>query len=100
MVVARLSKFYFKTGKREEGFSELDLILNKHVRSAKGFRGYVSLFSYDQDNVAIILTIWEDEESFLGSEDLFSRAVDKAMPFFERQPDVEHCRVDTVNFRE
>jgi quinol monooxygenase YgiN len=97
MVVARIAKFYFKEGKREEGFSELDLILNKQVRSAKGFRGYVSLFSCDQDNVAIILTMWEDNESFLSSEELFSSAVDKVLPFFERQPDVEHCRVDTVN---
>jgi quinol monooxygenase YgiN len=98
MVVARIAKFYFMEGKREEGFSELDLILNKQVRSAKGFRGYVSLFSCDQDNVVIILTMWEDDESFLGSKELFSSAVDKVMPFFERQPDVEHCRVDTVNF--
>jgi quinol monooxygenase YgiN len=97
MVVARIAKFYFMEGKREEGFSELDLILNKQVRSAKGFRGYVSLFSCDQDNVVIILTMWEDDESFLGSKELFSSAVDKVTPFFERQPDVEHCRVDTVN---
>ncbi len=98
MVVARLAKFYFKTGKREEGFSELDLILNKLVRSAKGYRGYVSLFSCDQDEVATILTIWEDEESFLGSEELFSSTIDKVTPFFEKQPEAEHYRVDTVNF--
>ena len=97
MVVARIARFHFKIGKREEGFSELDLILNKLVRSAKGFRGYVSLLSYDQDNIATILTIWEDEESFLGSKELFSSTVSKVMPFFERQPDVEHYRVDTVN---
>jgi quinol monooxygenase YgiN len=97
MVVARIAKFYFKTGKREEGFAELDLILNKQVRSAKGFRGYISLISRDQDTVAIILTMWDDEESFLGSKALFSSTVDKVMPFFERQPDVEHYRVDTVN---
>ena len=97
MVVARIARFYFKVGKREEGFSELDLILNKHVRSAKGFQGYVSLFSCDQENVAIILTIWEDDESYLGSTELFSSAVNKVMPLLERQPDVEYCRVDSVN---
>jgi len=98
MVVARIAKFYFKPGKREEGFSELDLILNKLVRSAKGYRGYVSLISYDEDNVAIILTMWEDKESFLESLELFSSTMDKATPFFERQPNVEYHRVDTVNF--
>jgi quinol monooxygenase YgiN len=98
MVVARLAKFYFKKGKREEGFEELDLILNKYGRSAKGFRGFISLFSCDQEDVAVILTTWKDDESFLASQELFSSAVDKAMPFLERQPDVERYRVDTVNF--
>ena len=98
MVVARLAKFYFKPGKREEGFLELDLILNKQVRSAKGYRGYVSLYSCDQDDVAVILTIWEDNESFLDSQNLFSSTMEKVTPVFERQPDVEHYRVDTVNF--
>jgi len=97
VVVARLAKFYFKSGKREEGFSELDLILNKQVRSKKGYRGYVSLFSCDQDDAAIILTMWEDDESFLDSQELFSSTMEKVTPFFERQPDVEHYRVDTVN---
>jgi len=99
MVVARLAKFYFKNGKREEGFEELDLILNKYGRNSKGFRGFISLFSCDQENVATILTAWEDDESFLDSQELFSSAVDKVMPLLERQPDVEHYRVDTVNFR-
>ena len=98
MVIARFAKFYFKNDKREEGFSELDLILNKLVRSARGFRGYVSMFSCDQDNVATILTMWEDDESFLDSQELFSSTIDKVMPFFEKHPDVEHYRVDTVNF--
>jgi quinol monooxygenase YgiN len=98
LVVARIAKFYFKTGKLEEGFTGLDLILNKQVRSAKGFRGYVSMFSSGQDNVALFLTMWEDEESFLGSKEIFSFAVEKVMPLFERQPDVEHYRVDTVNY--
>ncbi len=71
LVVARLAKFFFKTGKREEGFSELDLILNKLVRSAKGYRGYVSMFSCDDNDVAIIMTMWEDNESLSRS----SRAI-------------------------
>ena len=98
MVVARLAKFYFKNGKREEGFEELDLILNKEARKAKGFRGYISLFSCDQDNVAVILTAWEDDESYLSSKEILSSAIDKVMPILERQPDIEHYRVDTVNF--
>jgi quinol monooxygenase YgiN len=98
MVVARLAKFFFKTGKREEGFTELDLILNKLVRSAKGYRGYVSMFSCDDDDVAIIMTMWEDNEAFSESIELFSSTMEKIMPFFERRPEIEHHRIDTVNF--
>ena len=98
MVVARIAKFFFKSGKREEGFAELDFILNKLVRSAKGYRGYVSMFSYDNNNVAIIMTMWEDNESFLESRELFSSTMEKVAPFFEKQPEVEHHRIDTVNF--
>ena len=98
LVVARIAKFFFKYGKREEGFAELDLILNKLVRSTKGYRGYVSSFSCDNDDVALIITMWEDNESFLESEELFSSTMDKVTPFFKRQPEVEHHRIDTVNF--
>jgi quinol monooxygenase YgiN len=98
LVVARIARFYFKEGKREEGFEELDLILNKQVRSAKGFRGYLTSFSCDQDNVALILTMWEDDESFEDSLVLFSFAIDKVAALFEEQPEVEHHRIDTVNF--
>jgi quinol monooxygenase YgiN len=98
LVVARLVKFFFKTGKREEGFSELDLILNKLVRSAKGYRGYVSMFSCDDDDVAIIMTMWEDNESYLEAQELFSTTMSKVASFFEKQPEVEHNRIDTVNF--
>ena len=98
LVVARIAKFFFKSGRREEGFAELDLILNKLVRSAKGYRGYVSSFSCDNEDSALIITMWEDNESFLESEDLFSSTMDKVSPFFERQPEVEHHRIDTVNF--
>jgi quinol monooxygenase YgiN len=98
LVVARLVKFYFKNGKREEGFEELDLILNKYGRNQIGFRGFISLFSCDQENIVTILTAWEDDESYQNSEKLFSSAVDKVLPLTERQPEVEHYRIDTVKF--
>ena len=98
MVVARLTKFCFKEGKREEGFEELDLGLNKEARNARGFRGYVSMFSCDQDNVAVILTMWEDDESFVASKEIFALAVEKVTHLLEKQPEPEHLRVDTVNF--
>ena len=98
MVVGRLTKFHFKEGKREEGFNKLDLILNKEARNVNGFRGYVSMFSCDQDNVAIILTMWEDDESFVSSKEIFALAVERVNPLLEKQPEPEHVRVDSVNF--
>jgi quinol monooxygenase YgiN len=97
MVAARLVTFFFKPGEREKGFEELDLVLNKEVRNTRGYRGYVSMFSCDQDNVAVILTMWEDDKSFRGSHELFSSTMEKAKRFFERPPEVEHHRIDTVN---
>ena len=100
LVIARIAKFFFKSGQREEGFAELDLILNKLVKSAKGYRGYVSMFSCDEDDVATIMTLWEDNESFLKSQELFSSTIEKVAPFFEKQPEVEHQRIDTVDFNQ
>lgn len=96
MVVARIVKYYFKEGKREEGFTEVDLAVNKRARSAKGFRGYISLFSYDEDNVVTIVTMWQDVESFMASEEVFSLDVEKFMPFLEKKPEVGYHRVDSV----
>jgi quinol monooxygenase YgiN len=56
------------------------------------------MFSCDQENLVTFLTIWEDDESFLASQQIFASAVEKVMPLVERQPEVEHYRVDTVNF--
>ena len=96
MVVARTVKYYFKEGKREDGFTEVELAVNKKARSAKGFRGYVSLFSYDEDNVATIITMWQDAESFQASKEVFTSDIEKFMPFLEKKPEVGYHRVDSI----
>jgi heme-degrading monooxygenase HmoA len=96
MVVARTVKYYFKEGMRADGFIEVDLAVNKKARNAKGFRGYVSLFSYDEANVATIITLWQDAESFQASEEVFSSDVEKFMPFLDKKPEVGYHRVDSV----
>jgi quinol monooxygenase YgiN len=97
MVVARIAKFFFKFESVKKA-CRVRFILNKLVRSAKGYRGYVSMFSCDDDDVAVIMTMWEDNESFLESQELFSSTMDKVAPFLEKKPEVEHHRIDTVNF--
>jgi heme-degrading monooxygenase HmoA len=96
MVVARIVKYYFKEGKREDCFTEVDLALNKKARNAKGFRGYISLFSCDEDNVATIITFWQDAESFQASEEVFTSDVEKFMLFLEKKPEVGYHRVDSI----
>ena len=96
MVVARTVKYYFKEGNREEGFEKVDLAVNKKARNAKGFRGYISLFSYDEKNVATIITLWQDAESFQTSEEVFTSDVEEFMPFLEKKPEVGYHRVDSV----
>jgi len=57
MVLARMTFWTFKNGKREKGFSELDKILNTLAQDAEGFRGYMSLLSYEDPNAVTLLTL-------------------------------------------
>ena len=100
MVLARMVKFFFKKGKREEGFAELDLALNMQARQSKGFRGSISLLSRNEKDTAVIMTLWEDEESLVSSERaVFNKVVDKIYHFLEKEPDVGHYRVFSTELR-
>ena len=94
MVLARIVRFHFKKGKREESFADLDLILNNQARNARGFRGFISLLSKNSENEAVILTLWTDERSLLASEtEILSFAVAKILNALEKEPVVEHFGV-------
>ena len=94
MVLARMSFWSFKKGKREEGFSELDRILNTLSQVAEGFRGYMSLLSYEDPNALTVLTLWQDEESMKMSEKgVFAQAIKKVQDSLESPPRIENYRV-------
>ena len=94
MVLARMSFWDFKKGKREEGFSELDRILNTLAQSAEGFRGYMSLLSHEDPNAVTILTLWQDEEALKKSErEVFAGAIKKVQDTLENSPRIENYRV-------
>jgi quinol monooxygenase YgiN len=94
LVLARLSIWNFKKGKREEGFAELDRILNSTTRHTKGFRGYISLNSRDDQDFSTILTLWQDEESLEASEKgVYSIAIEQVQSFLESPPKVKSFRV-------
>ena len=94
MVLARMSFWYFKLGKREAGFAELDKILNTLAQDAEGFRGYMSLLSYEDQNALTVLTLWQDEESMKMSEKgVFAQAIKKVQDKLESPPRIENYRV-------
>jgi heme-degrading monooxygenase HmoA len=94
MVLARMSFRYFKKGKREEGFAELDKILNTLAQNSEGFRGYMSLLSYEDPNVVTILTLWQDEAALKKSEQgVFASAAKKVEESLEKAPRIENYRV-------
>jgi heme-degrading monooxygenase HmoA len=94
LVLARMSFWYFKKGKREEAFSELDRILNTLAEDVEGFRGYMSLLSYEDPNAVTILTLWQDEDALKKSEqEVFARATKKVQDSLERPPRIENYRV-------
>jgi heme-degrading monooxygenase HmoA len=94
VVLARATFWFFKTGKRDEGFAELDRILNTLATVAQGFRGYMSLLSYEDPNALTVLTLWQDEESMKISEKgIFTQAVKKVQNQLQSPPRTENYRV-------
>lgn len=94
MVLARLSIWVFKKGKREEGFAELDRILNSATRHTKGFRGYISLISKDEPDTSTILTLWQDEEALEDSEQgVYKLAITNVQDFLESPPQIKNFKV-------
>lgn len=94
MVSARIVRFSFKKGKREEGFETLDHILNQKARNAAGFRGFISFLSKDMENEAIIITLWEDDAALLASEKtLLPLAIKKVLDSLEKEPTAEHFKI-------
>jgi quinol monooxygenase YgiN len=97
LVLIRKATFQFKEGKRDEAVAELELILKKEVRTAKGFQGYISMVSKDSENEALILTLWEDELSFNTSGILLlAPAVRKISNTLEKEPHFENFKLSST----
>ncbi len=100
MVLARLSKWVFKNGKRERGFNELDSTMADQARTTQGFRGVISLLSRDDPNVGIIITLWNDEEALQASEaDVFKSSVQKISEYVAEPPIMQNYRLFTAELR-
>ena len=94
MVLARMSVWHFKSGKREDAFSEIDRVLNLETRHTDGFRGYLSLLSSEDKNLAAVLTLWRDEDTLRKSEKgVFAEVTKRIQDSLKDQPQVSHYRV-------
>ncbi len=94
LVLARISFWSFKEGRRPLAFAELDSILNSLTREAEGFRGYMSMLSYEDPNSATILTLWDDEVALKKSEEgVFTQATKTVIDHLKEKPRIENCRV-------
>jgi quinol monooxygenase YgiN len=97
LVIIRKGTFQFKEGKCDEAMTELELILKKEVRNAKGFQGYISMVSEDSENEAVILTLWEDELSFNSSGIiLLAPTVRKISNTLEKEPTFENFKLSST----
>ncbi len=97
MVFARMSTWHFKRGKRESGFLEIDRILNTETRHVDGFRGYMSLLSREDANMATVLTLWQDEETLKKTETgTIQKAIRNVQDFLESPPQIVNFRVFTT----
>ena len=94
LVLARISVWHFKKGKRGEALTELDNILSNLTQQEEGFRGYISMFSLDNENTATILTLWQDQESLNASEKaIFTGKIKKVQELLEGHPQIENFKV-------
>jgi quinol monooxygenase YgiN len=94
LVFARMTTWHFKKDKREKAFVEIDRVLNTATRNVKGFRGYMSLLSNEDPNTAIVLTLWQDEETLKQTETgTLQDAVRKVQDALESPPCIENFKV-------
>jgi hypothetical protein len=93
MVFARISFWQFKEGKRPDAFNRLDKFLNSLASKEQGFRGYLSILSYADANLATI-TLWEDEAALVKSgEGTLLQAISNVREFLKEEPRIERGHV-------
>lgn len=97
MVVARMSTWKFRPGQRD---AALEVISKKGDDAGRmeGFRGYLFLMSPEDQDAAILITLWEDEESLLASrESVFEEAMRDVGQYTAAPPEVKALHVHSAD---
>lgn len=101
IMLARISNWTFKKEKRNDGFAELDLMMDTLARKTRGFRGELNLISRDDPNTGIIITLWDNEESLKASEALvFETALQRVKDYLAVAPKPGNHRVFSAELRQ
>ena len=101
LVLARISIWKFKNGKREDGFSMLDQTMVELTRRTKGFRGLLTFLSLQEHDTGIIITLWDNEESLdSSSEGIFRTTTQKLEPYVVGPPEVRSYRTFSAELRQ
>ncbi len=89
-----MSTWHFKKGKRESGFLEIDRVLNTATRHVEGFRGYLSLMSHEDPSTAVVITLWQDQQTLEKTEEgTIQDAFHTVQECLESPPCIENFRV-------
>ncbi len=99
-MLARMSIWKFKSGKREDGFSMLDQTMVELTRRTTGFRGLLTFLSLKEHDVGIIITLWDNEESLnASSEGIFRSTTQKLEPYVVGPPEVKKYRTFSAELK-
>lgn len=94
MPFARMSAWKFKRGLREEALKAIDQTVGPAARATVGHRGGLFLFSADDPNAAVMITLWESEAALKASATGVFRDAAKGMEkFVAAPPAVKNYRV-------
>lgn len=97
MVVARMSTWKFRPSQRD---AALEVISEKTGDAGRiqGFRGYLFLMSPEDQDAAILITLWEDEQSLQASrESILEEAIRDTEQYRAVPPDVKALHVHSAD---
>lgn len=97
MVVARMSVWKFKSGRREDAFDAIERI-KANAQKTDGFMGHLFLMPQENPDSMTAISLWENEEAERSSmQGLFQEASRDLMEYIASPPDVMMYQVYSAN---
>lgn len=97
MVVARMSVWKFKSGRRESAFDAIERI-KASAQKTDGFMGHLFLMPQENPDSMTAISLWENEEAAKSSmQGLFQEASRDLTEYISSPPEVTTYRVYSAN---